>query len=50
MAFFDDIKGMVTNISQQTVEKGKQITEVTKLSAEIKSLENQRNTYYIQLG
>ncbi len=50
MAFFDYIKGMVTNSSQQTVEKGKQITEVTKLSSEIKSLENQRNTYYIQLG
>ena len=50
MAFFDDLKNKVTQASQSTVQKAKELSEITKLNANIAGFERQINDLYSKLG
>lgn len=50
MAFFDNMKKMVTETSQNAVQKTKDLTAVTRLNAQIGEAENKINNLYYKLG
>lgn len=50
MAFFDDMVGKMTNFSQDVAKKGKNISDTARLSSELRNLENERNSCFMQLG
>lgn len=50
MAFFDNMKTKLTNTSQTAVQKAKDLTELTKLNAQISEAEGKINDLYYKLG
>ena len=50
MAFFDNIKGKVTQASQTTVQKAKDLSEIAKLNTAVSNAEKQIFTIYGQIG
>ena len=50
MAFFGNIKGKVTQASQTTVQKAKDLSEIAKLNTAVSNAEKQIFTLYGQIG
>ncbi len=50
MAFFDNVKGKLTQASQTTVQKAKDISEIAKLNTQVLGAEKQINELYGKLG
>lgn len=50
MAFFDDLSKKITDASTKTIQKGKDLTDVARLNAQISAEENRINTLYGMIG
>ena len=50
MAFFDNVKNKLTATSQTVVQKTKDLTELTKLPAQVSDAEKKINDLYYKLG
>ena len=50
MAFFDNLKGKVSQASQTTVQKAKDLSEIAKLNTAVSNAEKQIFTLYGQIG
>lgn len=50
MAFFDNVKSKLTSTSQTAVQKAKDLTELTKLTAQVNDAEKKINDLYYKLG
>lgn len=50
MAFFDDLSKKITDASTKTIQKGKDLTDVARLNAQISAEENRIKTLYGMIG
>ena len=50
MAFFDEMKGKLTQATQTTAKKAKDLTDIAKLNGEISDAERKINDLYSKLG
>ena len=50
MAFFDHVKSKLTSTSQTVVQKTRDLTELTKLTAQVNEAEKKINDLYCKLG
>lgn len=50
MAFFDNMKGILTQAGQTTVQKTKDLSEIARLKAQVMGAEKQINDLYGKLG
>ena len=50
MAFFNKVKDTVSQASQSTVKKAKELSDSARLNSEITEAENQINTLYLEIG
>ena len=50
MAFFNKVKDTVSQASQSTVKKAKELSDTARLNSEITEAENQINTLYLEIG